>query len=230
MARRRSDQKKAKSHSGIISFVTGGAAQTQQSRQPLGDANGFAFVPHTVPWIPDTARWVVEPGPRHPARLGEAYCWVCPGSFGKPTPKRRPENQSFLQCETTKGPGRSHADRGLKLGDRKGAIFAPGRNLNAFYEAFMTSLCRIRLGRSTKKYLRTNIPWRPRIEPPQLKHLTSRSGIGWGGTSMRTISYFAPQLGQSNGTDCESDINAAPRIADHRLSKRSRPIDGQTRD
>ena len=34
-ARRRSDQKKAKSHSGIISFVTGGAAQTQQSRQPL---------------------------------------------------------------------------------------------------------------------------------------------------------------------------------------------------
>ena len=60
-ARRRSDQKKAKSHSGIIRFVTGGAAQTQQSRQPLGDANGFAFVPHTVPWIPDTARWVIEP-------------------------------------------------------------------------------------------------------------------------------------------------------------------------
>jgi hypothetical protein len=146
-------------------------------------------------------------------RAKKFYCWVCPGSFGKPTPKRRPENQSFLQCETTKGPGRSHADRGLKLGDRKGVIFAPGRNLNAFYEAFMTGLCLIRLGRSTKKYLRTNIPWRPRIEPPQLKHLTSRSGIGWGGTSMRTISYFAPQLGQSNGTDCGSDINATPRIA-----------------
>src|SRR6516165_7183801 len=86
--------------------------------------------------------------------------------------------------------------------------------------------CLIRLGRSTKKYLRTNIPWRPRIEPPQLKHLTSRSGIGWGGTSMRTISYFAPQLEQSNGTDCESDINATLRIADHRLSKR---IDGRIR-
>jgi len=119
----------------------------------------------------------------------------------------------------------------LSLGTAKGFIFAPGGNLNAFYETFMTgAFCLIRLGRSTKKYLRTNIPWRPRIEPPQLKHLTSRSGIGWGGTSMRTISYFAPQLGQSNGMDCESDINATPRIADHRLSKRSRPIDGQTRD
>ena len=99
----------------------------------------------------------------------------------------------------------------LSLGTAKGFIFAPGGNLNAFYETFMTgAFCLIRLGRSTKKYLRTNIPRRPRIEPPQLKHLTSRSGIGWGGTSMRTISYFAPQLGQSNSTDCESDIMRPP--------------------
>jgi len=118
----------------------------------------------------------------------------------------------FLQCEVTKGPGRSHANRGLKFGDCKGVIFAPGGNLNAFYETFMTgAFCLIRLGRSTKKYLRTNIPWRPRIEPPQLKHLTSRSGVGWGGTSTRTISYFAPQLGQSNGKDCESGIMRPPK-------------------
>ena len=85
------------------------------------------------------------------------------------------------------------------------------------------AFCLIRLGRSTKKYLRTNIPWRPRIEPPQLKHLTSRSGVGWGGTSMRTISYFAPQFGQSNGTDCESDIRDPPNRRSHRLSKKRPP-------
>jgi hypothetical protein len=42
--------------------------------------------------------------------------------------------------EVAKGPGRSHADRGLKFGDCKGVIFAPGRNLNGFYEAFMTAI------------------------------------------------------------------------------------------
>jgi len=122
-----------------------------------------------------------------------------------------PRESPGIRCGITKGLGRSRADRGLKFGEYKGAAFAPSCNLNAFYETFMTgAFCLIRLGRSTKKYLRTNIPWRPRIEPPQLKHLTSRSGIGWGGASMRTISYFAPQLGQSNGTDCESDIRGDP--------------------
>jgi hypothetical protein len=51
--------------------------------------------------------------------------------------KRRPESK-FLGREVAKGPGHSHADRGLKYGDCKGVIFAPGCNLNAFYEAFMT--------------------------------------------------------------------------------------------
>src|SRR5215831_14035454 len=86
-------------------------------------------------------------------------------------------------------------------------------NLNVFYEGFatvFTGYCPRRLGRSIKKYLRTNIPWRPRKEPPQLTQLIARSAVGWGGSSTRTISYFAPQLGQSNGTDRGSDICDAP--------------------
>src|SRR5215469_12702397 len=57
-----------------------------------------------------------------------------------PTPKRRLENQRFLQPEITKGLGRSRADRGLKFGECKGAAFAPSCNVNAFYEAFMTAI------------------------------------------------------------------------------------------
>jgi hypothetical protein len=40
--------------------------------------------------------------------------------------------------EVAKGPGRSHADRGLRFGVCKGS-FAPSGNLNSFYEAFMTA-------------------------------------------------------------------------------------------
>src|SRR5262249_60258705 len=88
----------------------------------------------------------------------------------------------------------------------------------------------IRVDRTTKKYVKTHIPSRPRKDPPQLTHLTSRSAVGWGGTSTRTISYFAPQLGQSNGTESGSDIMRPSPIAEHRLSKEVRPIDSQTRD
>jgi hypothetical protein len=49
----------------------------------------------------------------------------------------------------------------LSLGNAKG-LFAPNNyNLNAFYETSVTTFvafCPRRLGRSTKKYLRTNAP------------------------------------------------------------------------
>jgi hypothetical protein len=41
-------------------------------------------------------------------------------------------NQGFLQREITKGPGRSHADRGLKFGECK-EVFAPNGNLNELF-------------------------------------------------------------------------------------------------
>src|SRR6516165_9257887 len=34
-----------------------------------------------------------------PGPTREAYRWCCPGSVGKPAPKRRPENQSFLRLK-----------------------------------------------------------------------------------------------------------------------------------
>src|SRR5262249_43580721 len=58
-----------------------------------------------------------------------------------------------------------------------------------------------------KKYLRTKAPLRPCKGPPQVTHVISRSVVGRGGASTRTISYFVPQLGQSNRTDGESDIS-----------------------
>jgi hypothetical protein len=63
-----------------------------------------------------------------------------------------------------------------------------------------------RLGRSTKKYLRRNSSSRPRSGAPQHTHITSRSMANPEGASTRTILYFAAQLGQSNGTDEESDM------------------------
>jgi len=123
--------------------------------------------------------------------------------------KKKARIKALLKRKTARGPGRSHADRGLEFGECK-EVFAFDGNLTFSYEAFMTAFL-IRLGRSTKKYLRTNIPWRPRKEPPQFTHLTSRSAVGWGGTSTRTTWYFAPQLGQSNGTDCESGIMRPPK-------------------
>jgi hypothetical protein len=62
-------------------------------------------------------------------------------------PRVRGEHEPLLRQEPVivekgpglRNPGRSHADRGLKFGDCKGVFFAPGRNLNAFYEAFMTT-------------------------------------------------------------------------------------------
>ena len=114
-----------------------------------------------------------------------------------------------------KAPAAPMLTEALSLGNAKGLSFAPNDcNLNVFYEGFatvFTGFCPRRLGRSTKKYLRTNIPWRPRKEPPQLTHVIARSAVGWGGNSTRTISYFAPQLGQSNGTDCGSDIRDATK-------------------
>ena len=42
------------------SFIFQRGQHRQQSRRWYA-ASGFALVPHTVPRIPDTARWVVEP-------------------------------------------------------------------------------------------------------------------------------------------------------------------------
>src|SRR5438477_4483105 len=86
--------------------------------------------------------------------------------------------------------------------------------------------CPRRFGRSIKKYLRTNAPWRPRKDPPQLRHFMSRPAVHWGGASTRTISYLAPQLRQLNGTDSGSDITPESQISGR---KEGRPIDGQTR-
>jgi hypothetical protein len=97
----------------------------------------------------------------------------------------------------------------LRLGNDKVSLHPNDRNLNVSYEPFVTvfiAFCPRRLGRSTKKYLRTNAPWRPRKDPPQLTHFTSRAAVHWDGVSTRTISYLAPQLGQLNGTDKGSDI------------------------
>jgi hypothetical protein len=49
----------------------------------------------------------------------------------------------------------------LSLGNAKGFLAPNNCKLNAFYEALVTvfvAFCPRRLGRSTKKYLRTNTP------------------------------------------------------------------------
>src|SRR5262249_523904 len=49
--------------------------------------------------------------------------------------------------------------------------------------------------------LRPNTPCRPCKGPPQLRQVISRSVVGRGEASTRTLSYFAPQLGHLNDTD-----------------------------
>jgi hypothetical protein len=44
----------------------------------------------------------------------------------------------------------------------------------------------------------------------ELRHLTPQSVVGGGGASTRISWYLAPQLGQSNGSDCKSDMCDAP--------------------
>ena len=61
--------------------------------------------------------------------------------------------------------------------------------------------CQARRREPTKKYLRMNLPSRPRRGPPQDRQVISRSVVGRGGASTRTILYFAAQFGHSNNVE-----------------------------
>jgi hypothetical protein len=97
-------------------------------------------------------------------------------------------------------------------------------SLIAFRREQIQRLPARRFGRSVRKYLRTNGPSRPSSEPPQDKHVISRSVVGSRGASARTSKYFAAQFGHSNRV--EGELGMTKRLIE---SVEGKPPEKQTR-